>query len=77
MSQSLILVIKFNNVNSLYQTYEKILIDLKSYLCGISYEEATLLSDSKLLDCTITDLCPPINGWAKKYDRKFNKQNTM
>ena len=58
-----------------YQSYEKILIDLKSYLRGIMYEETVLLSDLKLLDSIINHLCPPINGWAKKYGKTF-KRNT-
>ena len=49
-----------------YTSYEKVLTQLKSYLRGMPYDEVVLLSDLKVLDDIVTDLCPPINGNFKK-----------
>ena len=34
----------------------------------MTYEEAIFLSDLKIMDNVVTDLCPPINGMSKIYD---------
>ena len=51
-----------------YTSYEKVLTQLKSCLRGVPYDELVLLSDLKVIDDIVTDLCPPINGNSKKYD---------
>ena len=35
----------------------------------MTYDELIFLSDLKLIDDVVTDLCPPINGTSKKYDK--------
>lgn len=35
------------------------------------YDESILLSDLKIIDDTVTDLCPPINGISKRYDNIY------
>ena len=55
-----------------YTSYEKVLTQLKSYLRGMPYDEVVLLSDLKVLDDIVTDLCPPINGNSKKYDEIYS-----
>ena len=42
-----------------YTSYQKILTQLKSYLRGMTYDESILLSDLKIIDDIVTDLCPP------------------
>ena len=49
----------------------KILTQLKSFLDGMTYEESIFLSDLKIIDDVVTDLCPPINGMSKKYDKIY------
>ena len=34
-------------------------------------EESIFLSDLKITDDVVTDLCPPINGMSKKYDKIY------
>ena len=52
-------------------SYQKILTQSKSFLCGMTYEELIFLSDLKIIDDVVTDLCPPINGMSKKYDKIY------
>ena len=54
-----------------YTSYQKTLTQLIIFLRGMSYEEKILLSDLKVLDDIVIDLCPPINGISKKYDRIY------
>ena len=56
-----------------YKSYQKILTHLKSCLRGMPYDESILLSDLKLIDDIVTDLCPPINDISKKYDKMYSK----
>ena len=50
-----------------YTSYNKILIQLKTYFNGIPFDETVFLTDTKVLDDIVTDLCPTINGMAEKY----------
>ena len=52
-----------------YTSYNKILIQLKTYFNGIPFGEIVFLTDTKVLDDIVTDLCPTINGMPKKYSR--------
>ena len=54
-----------------YTSYDKILIQIKSYLRGLPYNESIFLSDIKVLDETISDLCPGIQKYIIKYDKIF------
>ena len=54
-----------------YTSYQKILTQLKSFLRGMTYEESIFLSDLKIIDNVVTDLCPPINGMSKKYHKIY------
>ena len=58
-----------------FTSYKKILIQLRSYLSGLPYDDRTFLSDVKVLDDITTDLCPPINGMTEKYDRIYGRVN--
>ena len=40
-------------------------------LSGTKYDEKVLLSKIKVIDDIISDLCPPINGMSKKYDKIY------
>ena len=54
-----------------YASDKKVLIQLKTYLNDVPFDEAFFLSHTKVLDDIITDICPTINGMSKKYDRLF------
>ena len=54
-----------------YISYNKILIQLKSYLRGLEYDEVMLLSDLKILDDIVIDQCPSIDKYCDKYNSKF------
>ena len=41
-----------------YTTYEKILIDLRSFMRGLNYDEKEFLNYVKFLDEIIIDICP-------------------
>ena len=58
-----------------YTSYNKILIQLRMYFRGIPYNEKVFLTDTKVLDDIVTDICPTINGMSKKYDRMFNRES--
>ena len=54
-----------------YTTYKKILVQLKSFLRGLSYNISLFLSDVKLLDDIIIDSCPTVDKYFEKYTNKF------
>lgn len=54
-----------------YTSYKKILTQLRSYLRGLPYDETVFLSDVKVIDDIIIDLCPPVNGMSGKYDKIY------
>lgn len=55
-----------------YTSYNKILIQLRSYLRGLPYDEVVFLTDSKVVEDTVIDLCPPIDKLANKYDKIYS-----
>ena len=44
-----------------YTSYEKIMVQLRSFMRGIPYDENTFLSDIKIIDDMIIDQCPSAN----------------
>ena len=56
-----------------YTTYKKILVQLKSFLRGLEYDDVMLLSDLKILDDIIIDQCPCIDNYFDKYNSKFTE----
>ena len=57
-----------------YTTYKKVCIQIKSYLRGLEFDISIFLSDIKLLDDIIIDLCPTIdNKITHKYNSKFTE----
>ena len=54
-----------------YTSYERILVQLKSFLRGLPYDENNFLSDLKVLDDIIIDQCPSIDKYNEVYNRKF------
>ena len=54
-----------------YTSYEKIMVQLKSFLRGMEYDENALLSDIKMIDDMIIDQCPSVDQYFKKYNKKF------
>ena len=56
-----------------YTTYEKITVQLKSFLRGLPYDNVIFLSDVKILDDIVIDQCPSIDKYLSKYDSKFTE----
>ena len=54
-----------------YTTYEKILVQLKSFLRGLPYDENVFLSDIKIIDDIVIDQCPSVDKYFEKYNCKF------
>ena len=54
-----------------YTSYEKVLVQLKSFLRGLPYDEYMFLSDIKILDDIVIDNCPSIDKYFDKYTDKF------
>ena len=54
-----------------YTSYEKIMVQLRSFMRGIPYDENTFLSDIKVIDDMIIDQCPSADEYSKKYNKKF------
>ena len=54
-----------------YKTYEKFLVQLKSFLRGLPYDISLFLSEIKLLDDIVIDSCPTVDKYFEKYTNKF------
>ena len=54
-----------------YTSYEKIMVQLRSFIRGMPYDENTFLSDIKVIDDMIIDQCPSADEYSKKYNKKF------
>ncbi|DAC81753.1 TPA_asm: SLATT [Trichoplax MELD virus] len=53
-----------------YTSYQKVLIDLRSYLRGDQYDSDQVIHHLNWIDKEITDLCPPIDDYYNKsYDK--------
>ena len=56
-----------------YKTYEKVLSDLRSCLRGKPFDKENFVSDMKLIDQSVMDLCPSIEKlrFEKQYEVRF------
>ena len=54
-----------------YTSYEKVLVQLKSFLRGLPYDENMFLSDIKILDDIVIDQCPSIDKYFEKHSKIF------
>ena len=54
-----------------YTSYEKICVQIKSFLRSLSFENNNFLTDLKVLDDIIIDQCPTVDVYVKKYNKKF------
>ena len=54
-----------------FASYERVLVQLKSFLRGLPYDESNFLSDLKVIDDIIIDQCPSIEKYFDKYDKVF------
>ena len=54
-----------------YTSYEKIMVQLRSFMRGIPYDENVFLSDIKIIDDMIIDQCPSADEYSEKYNKKF------
>ena len=64
---------KIDTTKFAYTSYEKILMELRSYLRGKPYDNLTFLNEVKHIDALITDLCPIFQSTAivKKYEKLY------
>ena len=54
-----------------YTSYEKVLIDLRSFMRGLEYNNKKFLDYVKVLDNIIIDMCPLSDKLEKKYNKMF------
>ena len=54
-----------------FTSYEKVLVQLKSFLRGLPYDESNFLTDLKVLDDIVFDQCPSFDKYSDKYDKVF------
>ena len=55
-----------------FTSYDKILMQLRSFLRGLSYDESNFLTDLKILDDIIIDQCPSVEKYYDKYINVYN-----
>ena len=54
-----------------FTSYERVLVQLKSFLRGLPYDESNFLTDLKVLDDIVIDQCPSVDKHFNKYNSKF------
>ena len=54
-----------------FTSYERVLVQLKSFLRGLPYDESNFLTDLKILDDIIIDQCPSVDVYFEKYNKLF------
>ena len=54
-----------------YTSYEKILVQLRNFMRGASYNESIFFSDVKVVDEIVIDNCPSVDKYFEKYNCKF------
>ena len=54
-----------------YTSFEKICVQIKSFLRGLSFENNNFLTDLKVLDDIVIDQCPTVDVYVKKYNKKY------
>ena len=54
-----------------YTSYEKVLVQLKSFLRGLPYDKNMFLSDVKVIDDIVIDCCPSIDKYFDQYNKTF------
>ena len=62
---------KISKCRFAYTSYEKIMVQLRSFIRGMPYDENIFLSDIKVIDDMIIDQCPSADEYSKKYNKKF------
>ena len=55
-----------------FTSYEKVLVQLKTFLRGLPYHETNFLTDLKVLDDIIIDQCPLVERYIVKYNKIYN-----
>ena len=54
-----------------YTSYEKILVQLRNFMRGASYDENIFFSDVKLVDEIVIDNCPSVDSLYEKYKKSI------
>ena len=52
-------------------TYEKTLIELRSFMRGVSFDKESYLDQLKTVDDIIIDMCLLVGAFGEKYKKKF------
>ena len=65
---------KVNQCTFAYTSYQKTLTEIRTYLRGASYDEAVFISNMKVIDDTVIDMCPPVINLYQKYNEKYTIQ---
>ena len=65
---------KVNQCKFAYTSYQKTLTEIRTYLRGASYDEAVFISNMKVIDDTVIDMCPPVINLYEKYNEKYTIQ---
>ena len=54
-----------------FTSYERVLVQLKSFLRGLPHDESNFLTDLKVFDDIVIDQCPSIDKYFEKYSKIF------
>ena len=57
-----------------YTTYQKTLVELRSYLRGSHFDHELFVNNMKLIDERIIDMCPIVVKFEKQYVEKFTNE---
>ena len=57
-----------------YTSYQKVLNQIRSILRGEDYDVEKLTLELNWLDDQITDLCPLVDRYKVKYDKKYDNK---
>lgn len=57
-----------------FTSYQKVLNKIRAYLRGESFKIDDLVLELQFLDDQVTDLCPLVDKYNKKYDSKFKTE---
>lgn len=62
---------RINMCRFAFTSYERVLVQIKSFLRGLLYNESNFLTDLKVIDDIIIDQCPSVDKYFEKYNKTF------
>nr|DAC81278.1 TPA_asm: hypothetical protein [Corynactis coral adintovirus] len=61
-----------------YTTYQGVLVELRSHIRGVPYDQKDMLCELRTLDKTIIDTCPAIpESYHVRYETVFNSEDSL